>query len=287
MFRRKDKSDTWDLDERSRVYRWGRRKGQPKPHPKLRQRAAAVRRRPWWVAGILALVLALIGGVIYLFGFSTAFVVEQVTVAGSEGEIADGAREIGASTLGRPLARVDTDRLEELVLEDLRVATVDVGRSWPSTITLDLTLRQPALAIDQSGTRGVLLADSEGVVYDTVDKAPSDVIAVRAPSGDLDPVDLQAVQTVPAALPPAIARRTDGLRLTGAGEIQFQVGTIAVTWGDGSSPELKARTLEALLAQDGIDPTAEPEEGAEPITIDLSTPTTAVVTGLETAEPTA
>ncbi|NLG22204.1 MAG: FtsQ-type POTRA domain-containing protein [Actinomycetales bacterium] len=285
MFRRKD--DTWDLDERSRVYRWGKRKGQPKAHPKLRQRAAAVRRRPWWVAGILTLVLALVAGVIYLFGFSTVFIVEQVTVAGAEGEVADGAHEIGATTLGRPLARVDTDRLEELVLEDLRVDTVDVGRSWPSTITLDLTLREPALAVTQSGTRGVLLADAEGVVYDTVEKAPPGLTVVRAPKGDLDPAALQAVQTVPAALPPALARRAEDLRLGAGGDIQFSIGEIAVTWGDGSSPELKARTLEALLEQDGIDPDAVPEAADERVTIDVSTPSTAVVTGLQTAEPTA
>lgn len=277
-----------DLDERSGRRWWG---GRPRTkdtaHPKLAQRASAVRRKPWWVAGILALVLALVAGVVYLFGFSTVFIVEEVTVAGADGEVAEVAHEVAAGSMGRPLARVSTDALEERVLEDLRVATVDVGRSWPSTITLDLTLRQPALAVRQSGTQGFQLADAEGVVYDTADKAPDGLLVVRAPAGDLDPADLQAVQTVPAALPPALARRADELRLGEGGDIQFTLGEIEVTWGDGSSPELKARTIEALLDQEGIDPDEEPDEGEERITIDVSTPSTAVVTGLETAEPTA
>lgn len=275
-----------DLKERSTTYRWGRRKGQPKPHPRLHQRAAAVRRRPWWTIGILALVLALVGGVIYLFGFSSAFVVKEVTVAGAEGEIADGAREIATDQMGRPLARVDTVQVEERVLEDLRIDSVDVGRSWPATLTLDLTLREPALAIKQKGTGGVQLADRQGVVYESVSKAPKGMTVVSAPAGDLDPADLQAAQALPESLPPAIRKQMKGLQLTATGDMRFTIGHIQVTWGDGSNAELKAKTLEALLDQDGIDPDAETGELGEPVTIDVSTPSTAVVTGLDPEEPT-
>lgn len=273
-----------DLKERSRFFR-RRRTDRPATHPRLRQRAAEVRRRPWWIAGIATLVLALVGGVIFLFGFSSVFVAEEVVVTGAEGEIADGAHEVGAASIGRPLARVDTDRLEEQVMEDLRIDSVDVGRSWPSTITLDLTLREPALTINQRGSQGFQLADAQGVIYDTVGAAPEGITVVRAPAGDLAPEDLRAVQSVPAALPPALADQAEGLRLTGSGEIQFSIGSIRVTWGDGSSPDLKARALQGLLEQDGIDPEAEAGADGEPVTIDLTTPTTAVVTGLQTADP--
>lgn len=299
-------------------------------HPKLRQRAAEVRRRPWRLVGIIALVAALVGGVIYLFGFSNAFVVEEVTVTGADGEVADGAREVAVQTMAHPMARVNTARLEEQVLQDLRIETADISRAWPSTLTLDLTLRTPALVVNQSGVQGLQLVDAEGVIYDTVADRPEDIPFVRAPKGELDPAQLRAVQAVPAALPDSVAERADGLRLRDGGKITFSVGDIEVIWGDGSNAELKGRVLEGLLAQDGFaaalgeDASASDGDGSgedgsgedgsgedgqdsgeaadaaavdsapegeltatgEPLVIDLSTPATPVVTGLQTAEPT-
>ena len=271
-----------DLDQRLRS-RKGAGKG--KPHHKFRARAAEVRRRPWRIVAVLALVLVLVGGVVYLFGWSNAFVVEKITATGAKGEVAELAQTNAAVPIGQPMARVNADAVEERVLEDLRVASVDVGRSWPSTLTLELTLREPVLAVQQSGTRGVLLADADGVVYDTVDKAPEGLPIVRAPKGDLDPAALQAVEAVPAALPPAIAKQAEDLRLDASGRIEFTVGTITVRWGDGTSPELKGRVLEGLLEQEGIDPSGEVDPVTGAIEIDLSTPSTPVVTGLQTASP--
>lgn len=275
-----------DGADATRTYRWGRRKGQPRPHPKLRARAAAVRRRPWRVVAALAVVLALIAGVIYLFGYSSAFEVEEITVSGADGEVAELAQTTAATQLGRPLARVDTDAVEEQVLQDLRVATAEVQRDWPSGLTLELTLREPALAITQDGAGAVQLVDAHGVVYDTVDKAPKGLptARVRIRGDELDPELLVALQTLPQAVPTKIAQQIEGLTLTSEGEITFTVGTIEVLWGDGHNGQLKGRVLEGLLAQEGIDPEAE-SLPAGPIVIDLTTPATPVVTGLPLEEP--
>lgn len=276
-----------DLDKRLRS-KGGRsgRSERPKVHEKFQQRAAQARRRPWRVVGVLVVVAALISAVVYLFGWSSAFVVRDVTLTGAKGEVAQTAQTNAAIPVGQPLARIDTDEVEQRVLVDLRVATVDVGRSWPSTVTLELTLRKPALAVKQSGAKGVRLADEQGVVYDTVKKAPKSLPSVRASKGDLDPADLQAVLALPAALSPGVAKDSDNFTLTSTGDIEFTVGEIEVKWGDGRSPELKSRVLEGLLKQEGIDPEAEADPIAGPIVIDVSTPATPVVTGLQTAPPT-
>lgn len=272
--------------EKARTYRWGKRKGQPKAHPRLRQRAAEVRRRPWRVVGVLALILALVAGVVFLFGFSTVFEVEEVTVTGAVGDIADDAQAVGDAQLGRPLARVDAQALEERVLEDMRVASVDVGRNWPSGLTLDLTLRKPTLAINQSGTPGILLADSAGTVFNNVKEAPKGVPLVRVliQGDDLDPDHLVALQQLREALPEAVAEESADLTLSKAGDIQFTVGNIEVVWGDGSSTQLKGRVLQGLLEQEGLDPDAD-VPAAGPMRIDLTTPSTPVVTGLSIEQP--
>ncbi|WP_114907868.1 cell division protein FtsQ/DivIB [Ornithinimicrobium murale] len=266
---------------KERTYRFGKRKGQPKAHPRLRQRAAEVRRRPWRVVGVLALILALVAGVVFLFGFSTVFEVEEVTVAGAKGDIADDAQVVGDTQLGRPLARVDAQALEERVLEDTRVASVEISRNWPSGLTLDLTLRKPTLAIDQSGTPGIQLVDSEGTVFNTIKDKPKGVplARVRIQDEDLDPDDLVALQELRDALPEAVAKETGDLTLTRTGDIEFTVGAIEVVWGDGSNAQLKGRVLQGLLEQEGLDPEAE-VPAAGPMTIDVTIPTTPVVTGL-------
>lgn len=270
--------------ESERTYRWGRRKGQPKPHPKLRQRAQQVRRRPWRAVAALGVILALVAGVVFLFGYSSVFDVEEVTVAGAEGEVADGAREVASTSVGQPLARVDTEVLAGQVQQDLRIASVDVRRQWPSGLSLDLTLREPALAINQSGTKGILLADGDGIVYDNVKQAPKGIplVKVLIKGDDLDPAHLVALQGLRDSLPEDLQAKAKEVTLTANGDIQFLVGNIEVLWGDGSNAPLKGRALQGLLEQDGLDPDAEvPYAG--PMRIDLSTPSTPVVTGLTPA----
>lgn len=264
-----------------RTYRFGARKGQPKAHPRLRQRAAAVRRRPWRAVGVLTVILALVGGVVFLFGFSSVFEVEEVTVTGAQGDIADDAQIVGDTQLGRPLARVDASALEARVLEDMRVASVEIERNWPSGLTLDLTLRKPTLAINQSGTEGILLVDSEGTVFNNIKEAPNGVPVARVliKGDELDPDLLVALQELRDSLPASVAQEAEDLTLTKDGDIQFTVGAIEVVWGDGSNPELKGRVLEGLLEQEGIDPDAE-APAAGPMRIDVTTPATPVVTGL-------
>lgn len=272
--------------EAGRTYRWGRRKGQPRAHPRLRQRAAEVRRRPWRAVAVLAVVLALVGGVVYLLGFSSAFQVERVTVSGVQGDIADDAQAVGDSQLGRPMARVDTGAVEEQVLQDLRVATAEVRREWPSGLAIEVTIRKPSLTISQSGVSGFRLVDADGVVFNTIKEAPRGVPQARVliRGDDLDPEQLVALQTLRESLPDSVTDQARELTLTRTGDIEFLVGNIEVLWGDGSNALLKGRVLEGLLDQEGLDPEAEPSY-AGPIRVDLTTPSTPVVTGLSLQDP--
>lgn len=248
-------------------------------HERFRRRAAQVRRRPWRYAGGLLAVLLLAAGVVYLFGFSPAFVVEEVRVEGAEGALAEDVVAAAAVPHGVPLTRVDTGAVEERVLEDLRVREVEVQRSWPSAVTLVVELREPALAVSQSG-RPLQLADASGVVYDTVEKRPKGVPQVGAPAGDLDPESLVGVLEMRAALPEQILEDVRGMRVSSGGELRFDLGAVRVEWGPPEQAALKAKVLEALLQQSGVDPEAE----EQPVTVDLSVPSTPVVTGMPLAE---
>lgn len=252
-------------------------------HRRFQQRATRVRRRPWKVAALVALFLAALGGVVFLFGWSRAFVVEEVVVQGVEGELAEAVRAQASVPHGRPLARVDAGAVTERVQQDLRVAQVEVGRSWPSTITLEVTAREPAIAVVVPG-EPMRVADAQGIVYDEVAKKPRGISQLRVPSADAEPTRLRGAIAMRESIPEDLRAQMHGMRLLNTGNMQFKLGEVSVVWGPPEQPTLKSRVLQALLLQDSIELEQEDDEGAQEVrqrvTIDLSVPETPVVKGL-------
>ena len=255
----------------------------PSSHRRFQQRATRVRRRPWKVSALVALFLAVLGGVVFLFGWSRAFVVQEVVVQGVEGELAESVRAHASVPHGRPLARVDTGALTERVQQDLRVAQVEVGRSWPSTITLEVVAREPAIAVVVPG-EPMRVADAQGIVYDEVAKKPRGISQLRVPSADAEPTRLRGAIAMRESIPEDLRAQMHGMRLLTTGNMQFRLGEVSVVWGPPEQPTLKSRVLQALLLQDSIELEPEDDERAQEVrqrvTIDLSVPETPVVKGL-------
>ena len=224
-----------------------------------------------------ALVLALALGLVVLFYWSSAFTVQEVEVTGAREEVAESVLERAQIPVGRPLARVSESRIHERVVEDQRVLGVEVEREWPSGVTLVVTEREPAMALQGGGS--TWLADGAGEVYEQVED-PSNklpLIELRTDPQDLDRAtvtglaELWRLRPDPAELegdltPPSVDRD---------GEIEMEVGQVTLVWGPPTDNELKWSVVTALIGQETIDP-----EGALPITIDVRIPGTPVVDGL-------
>lgn len=260
-----------------------RTRDRARPHERMAQRAAAVRRRPWRLVAVLATVTALVAGVVFLLGFSRVFVAESVAVEGVDETMADGIVDAAQVPGGRPLARVDTTAIAERVLADTRLATAEVDRKWPSTIAIEVTRRTPAIALNRGKGEPVGLADAEGVVYEDVKKKPKDLpqVFIRG----RDEVGAEAVQgalRVLEALPEDLEDDMRSLRIVDGTRLQFTLEPdIVVQWGSPDREELKIRVLQALLEQRELEHVREAEEGTAPkVTIDLTTPDAPVVSGL-------
>lgn len=253
----------------------GRDRADRAGHARFAQRSSSLRRRARRVWTWLGVVLVLVSVVVLTLWWSLAFVVEEVAVTGAQGEVAAGAQERADVPLGIPLARVDTDAVAGRVEQDPRVAKADVARDWPSAVTIGVSLREPALVIDQAGAARLQVADATGVIFDRVAERPADLMLVRASRGDLRGESLTGVLDVLAALPPETARRISSVRLTADGDLRFHLGPVQVSWGAPGQDDLKAGVLAALIAQPQID-----IEGEQQVGVDLSTPRTPVVTGL-------
>lgn len=254
-----------------------RRRALSQAHTRFRARAQATRRRPWRAVAAVAVLALLVGAVIFTVGYSRAFAAHEIAVTGVDGTIADQVLVNAAVPDGRPLARVDTAAVEQRVLKDLRIESADVGRSWPSTITIDVVLRTPVVVVKRSG-EALTVADSHGVLYDTVAKAPKGMWVVTASSGEVTPAQVTGVLAMRAALPEAFTDDIRNVRIDRSGMIRFGYHDTTVKWGTGDQPALKARVLTELLDT----PAVKKADGD--LVVDIGIPMTPVVTGLPTEQ---
>ncbi|GAA4923301.1 cell division protein FtsQ/DivIB [Streptomyces coeruleoprunus] len=212
------------------------------------------RRIPGRLLLLIVTALALTGGGAWLLYGSSWLRVEDVTVSGTR-VLTPGQVEAAASVpVGSPLASVDTDAIEERLRHALpRIDTVNVVRSWPHGIGLEVTEREPVLLIRQGGK--YIEVDAEGVRFATVTTAPKGVAlleltAVRSPSlrrFGADRLTREAVGVM-AGLPGRIAREVRSVRVRSYDSLTLELtGGRTVFWGSGEQDEAKARALAALL----------------------------------------
>ncbi|RMI29183.1 FtsQ-type POTRA domain-containing protein [Nocardia stercoris] len=150
---------------------------------------------------------------------------------------------------GRSMLRVDTDAIAARVAALPRIKSVQVQRSFPSTVRLTVTERTATLYFDSP--EGTHLIDADGVEY-AIEPAPPGIpkLLTEHPGG-ADPVTRAAIRVL-AAVP-------DGLR--------FQVGEVVarsvsdvelklhddrtVLWGGADDSERKAAVVLPVLTRPG------------------------------------
>ncbi|GGT23104.1 cell division protein FtsQ/DivIB [Streptomyces purpureus] len=201
-----------------------------------------------------ALALALAAGAVWVLYGSTWLRAEHVRVSGVRVLTAREVQSAAEVPLGDPLISVGTGDIEDRLRRELpRIDTVEVSRSWPHGIVLEVTERKPVLLIEKGGK--FTEVDSKGVRFATVDKAPSGVpllrlAAERSPSlrrFDSDRLLAEAVE-VTGELPGEIAEDVRVVTVTSYDSITLELGRgRTVFWGSGEDGPAKARVLTALM----------------------------------------
>lgn len=201
--------------------------------------------RRWLVALLLVLVL---GALAWLVGFSSALEVRAVEVSGADPADRATVKELAAQETGTPLARVDGDAVAARITDEVPGARrAEVDRSWPHTLKVNVTSREPALAVveDEGSYR---LLDIEGTAIRTVDSAPKGVPTVTAEDGaDVSGHGVRAAQGMLKALPADLREKVADVSVDGADQVSFRIGSTRIVWGDASSPEVKVRVIPVLL----------------------------------------
>jgi len=205
------------------------------------------RRRRWLLAGIAALVVALLATAAWLVLGSDVLGVRTVAVSGNTITNTDDVRRLAELPTGTPLARVDLEGVATRVAGLPAVKTVKVAREWPNTVTVQITERSPLFAIETPG--GYWIADDQGVVFKS--SADADGLMVASVSNG-DPRLIRDLATVLSALPAGLRSRVDKVGADTVDSIVLYLpGGNRIVWGSADQSPLKAQVVVPLLKQQG------------------------------------
>lgn len=211
-------------------------------------RRKEVRRR--WVA--LLSVLTIIG-LVYVLYFTSFLGVKSVDVVGSKSVPADQVRAVAAVPDEKPMLRVSTDEVRDRVAEMPGIATVEVSRTWPSTITITITERTAIAYFDSGpGGDGYHLVDGGGVVFKTVKTKPAGLPELKLPKVSADDPVTQAVTAVLGIIPSQLLKQVTTATAKTPGSVEFTLSSgKIVRWGNAEDTDRKAKVLAALLSREG------------------------------------
>ena len=211
-------------------------------------------RRQWarrWLAWRVVLVLlAVVGAVVagvWLVLFSSALSVTGVEVEGTGVLDPRQVRQVADVPTGSPLATVDLGAVATRVRRLVPVLSVDVSRSWPDQVRIDVTERTAIAVVARDGqVHGV---DPDGVLFRRYPSRPPSLPLIRM--GANTQADALAEATlVIGALPGDLQARVQHLSAYTVDTISLRLrnGRI-VRWGSAEDSADKARVLAVLLDQ--------------------------------------
>jgi cell division protein FtsQ len=214
-----------------------------------RKRFARRQRARRWLAwrrvAVAALAVAVVVGGAWLVFFSSVLAVNGVRVTGTESLDPRVVRRAAHVPLGGPLATVDLDAVSRRVRAMPAVKSVDVSRSWPDRVRIDVVERQAVAVVQRNGVlRGL---DEDGVLFRRYPSRPGSLPLVHTGSRTRTDALAEAAR-VGASLPPSLAARVDYLEVQTVDEISLKLRNgKTVLWGSASDSADKADVLEALL----------------------------------------
>ena len=196
------------------------------------------------------LSLVTVAAVGYLLFFSSLLGVTSVAVTGLHRVSKDAVLRLAQVSEGAPLLRVDTAAAEERIASLPQVAEVTVGRSLPTTITIEVVERMPLAYAKEA--KGVRLVDRAGVAFHRAAKVPKSLPELRtAKFGPRDPAT-KAAMAVLGGVPDKLREKIRVIRASTPGDVQFTLaGGKRVLWGDQRQSDRKAQVLAALLSRPG------------------------------------
>lgn len=205
------------------------------------RRGPRLPRRTVLFAAVGVVLLAVAG--VWLVAFSPVLGVRTVRVVGAHFLSAAQVRAAADVVHGTPLVRLDTGAVARRVDALPEVASARVSTSFPGTVVVTVTERQPVGVVARSGR--FVLVDRTGRLYRTVADRPARLPEFVVPGSG---AAARAVATVAAALPTRLRPAVRSIQALDAGSITVVLthGRI-VQWGSAARSADKARIVQVLM----------------------------------------
>lgn len=229
--------------------RRGRGAGERSPQDRMRRAFARRQRARRWLTWryVLAAVLlvAAVGFGVYAIYFSAWLRADAVQVVGNAQLSEKQVLTTADVPLGGPLATVDLHAIELRLKSLATVKKVDVSRTWPHDVRIEIVERTPVAVLDR-GDRLTNL-DASGVAFGRLAKAPAGLPRVKVGAG-ADSDALAEGAAVVVALDSAVAELVDFVEVRTVDEIDLHLrdGRL-VRWGSAEQADDKAAVLLELL----------------------------------------
>jgi cell division protein FtsQ len=205
-------------------------------------------RRGWRLAGAVALLGLVALGLWWVLWRSDWALVERVEVTGAEPRWHAEILAAADIPMSEPMVEVDVTAAAARVADVPIVLEVEVVRSWPSTVALRVTEREPVLAVRRP-SGDLTLVDQEGVGLEVVDVPPDGVPVVHTSGPAAATEDAyRAAWAVLSALPEGIAAQVTTATVSSADLVTLELTDRTVVWGGPEDSELKGEVVQALLA---------------------------------------
>lgn len=203
--------------------------------------------RRFLIAG-LALVLAITAG--WLLYFSSVVDARGIEVTGNSRVPTSRIEKVAAVPIGRPLVRVDLAAIKARVEAIHAVKSVEVSRTWPHTIAIEIVERVPVAVVSRGTTLQAL--DENGVLFGKYATPPDDLPLVRTPP-DVQAAALAEAARVVASLRADVADRVQVIDVETVDRINLELTKgVTVQWGSAEGSEDKAKVLVLLLKQKNV-----------------------------------
>jgi cell division protein FtsQ len=202
---------------------------------------------------VLVIVAAVVVAAVvttWLVAFSSVLGVGTVDVRGTRVLTSAQVRSAAGIAEGTPLVRIDTTAIARRVERLAVVESARVSTSFPSTVVISVTEREPVGYVRTGGHD--VLVDRTGDQYRSVPQAPAGLPRFVVPAGTDARTTGGAVATVAAALPAPLLVKVASIEALDPRAISLVLrhGRV-VAWGSADRSDEKARILPTLLQQRG------------------------------------
>ncbi|MCW2831154.1 MAG: hypothetical protein JWP31_1846 [Aeromicrobium sp.] len=214
-------------------------------------RARTVRRTKARRIAIAVVGLVATAAVVWVVWFSSVLSVSTVEVDGVTTLKSAQVQKAAAVPSGRPLARLDIARIEARVAKMARIESVDVTRSWPRTVHIEVVERTPVMWMTVDGQiRGV---DRSGIAFRSFSKKPRKLLEASVTAIDQDErfdavASLASVVELLESKGATLRRQVQSVSAASTDSIELNLTDgRAVVWGSTADGARKLRVLKALL----------------------------------------